>query len=265
MVGLRVAVLGLGTMGQAIVRGLVMAGEVDPSGVHVHDHGPTKREVATDLGLTWHDDAADAVAAADYVVVATKPKDVAEVLGLVAGGLDGKVVVSIVGGLPVEDLHSMVSDTVPVVRVLPNTPIAHRAGMSVLSRDDRVSQEQVDDITALFAQLGEVVELPEQLMDAATAVAGCGPAFVYQMIEGLADGAVAMGLPRATAYHLAAQMVRGAATTVLASGEHPGRLKDAVTTPSGSTIRGVLALEQRAVRSAFSHAVIDATNASAGK
>lgn len=257
---MKIAIVGLGTMGQAIVRGLVASKSVNPKDLRVYDHGASKRAVADSFQVTWCPTIEAAVQEAQHVIVAVKPKDYAAVCTQLQPLWNGtRTLISIAGGLKLADLAQMVSPDTPVIRVMPNTPVAFRAGLSIICAAPTVAPELVVQITQLFSLLGQTVALPENLMDCATALAGCGPAFVYQMLEGLADGAVALGLPRATAYQVGAQMICGAAVTARESGEHPGKLKDDVTTPGGSTIKGVLSLEDDGVRSAFAKAIIAAS------
>ena len=153
---------------------------------------------------------------------------------------------------------SLVLGKAPVIRIMPNTPAACGSGMMLYTKNDTVTDGMLEAFKSAMAHSGELDELPENLIDAASALSGCGPAFVYMFIDALADGAVECGLPREQAQKYAAQTILGAAKLVLESGKHPGELKDAVCSPGGSTIAGVHALEDGAFRASASDAVVAA-------
>ncbi len=172
---------------------------------------------------------------------------------------EDKVAVSMAAGLTIKDLRPHLAGAgyyVPVVRVMPNTCVAIGKGMTALCAGEAVGEEYIRGVEEILAATGRVERIPEGMMDQFSAVAGCGPAFVYPYIEGLADGGVMAGLPRAKALEYAAQMVLGAAAMVLESGKHPGQLKDEVCSPGGSTIAGVAELERHGLRSAAMDAVM---------
>ena len=152
-------------------------------------------------------------------------------------------------GLELEKMAGVVkNDRVGLIRIMPNTPVAIGQGVISLARSQKVTDQQVAQVNQILAGAGALYEIEETLMDAATAVAGCGPAFVYQMIEAMADAGVSLGLTREQALQMAAQTFKGAASMVLETGQHPGILKDAVCSPGGSTIAGVKRLEQVGLR-----------------
>jgi len=168
------------------------------------------------------------------------------------------LLVTMAAGLTRSAVADMAGGSCPVIRIMPNTPVSIGAGMVPYCADDSVPQEAVEAFRALMAPAGRVDELPEALIDAACALSGCGPAYVYLFIEALADGAVACGLPRAKALEYAAATVQGAAQMVLQSGRHPGELKDAVCSPGGATIQGLRQLERSGFRAAAMEAVVAA-------
>jgi pyrroline-5-carboxylate reductase len=253
-----IAVLGAGTMGQAILGGLLE-----------HRH-PRRRVVATtrtraaaerlksEHGIKTGTDNVAAVAGADVVVLTLKPMNVLPVCRTLVEKKAlkrGSLVISIAAGVKTDAIASVLGDTLPIIRAMPNTPCAIGQGMTVLSRGPHASDAHVALARGLFAPLGRVAELEEKHMDTVTGLSASGPAFVFVMIEALADGGVARGLPRTVAIEMAAQMVFGAAAMVLESGRHPAALKDDVTTPAGCTIAGILALEDGRIRSVLSRAV----------
>lgn len=170
---------------------------------------------------------------------------------------DRFILVTMAAGLSCERIQDIVDMDCPVIRMMPNTPAAIGAGV-IQYCGLGVTMEELDAFAALLAPAGLVDPVPEGLIDAASAVSGCGPAFAYLFIEALADGGVACGLPRDKAISYAAQMAEGAARMVLESGQHPGALKDAVCSPGGTTIQGVRTLEERSFRGAVMDAVIAA-------
>jgi pyrroline-5-carboxylate reductase len=254
-----IAILGLGTMGQTIASGLVRTGAL-PAG-RIRGTARTAADAAAAaeaLGIETGTDNATAAAAADLVVLCVKPMNVQRVLdGLESrGGLaHGPLVVSIAAGISTAFVERLVPESVPVMRAMPNTPCLIGKGMTVVSRGSRAVDEHAAAALALFEPLGRVVELEEKHMDTVTGLSASGPAFIYLIIEALADGGVMRGLPRQVATELVAQMTAGAAEMVLATGRHPAALKDDVTTPAGCTIAGILALEDGRIRSVLARGV----------
>lgn len=167
------------------------------------------------------------------------------------------VLVSMAAGVSLAQLQSL-AEGCPVVRIMPNTPVSVGAGLVLYTPGEGLTEEQEAQLTAALAHAGQVDKLPEPLLDAASAVAGCGPAFACQFLEALADGGVACGLPREKAYRYGAQMLLGTASLLLATGSHPGQLKDAVCSPGGTTIQGVRVLEEHGLRAAVMDAVLAA-------
>lgn len=191
---------------------------------------------------------------ADFLFLGVKPQMMADMLGEIAPELAARkekgervVLVTMAAGLTMETIRSMVGGDYPVIRIMPNTPVSIGKGMTLYTGIDVTDAEWAEFLAAMEPS-GKLEQLPESLIDAGSAVSGCGPAYVYLFIEALADGGVECGLPRAKALQLAAQMVAGAAELVLQSGQHPGQLKDAVCSPGGTTIAGVHALEKGGFR-----------------
>lgn len=197
---------------------------------------------------------------AQYIFLGVKPQMMEGLLRSLAPTLaaraDRYVLVSMAAGLSIARLQEMLGFAAPILRIMPNTPCAIGQGMILYAASEQVTEAEVEEFCDKMAGAGRFDALEERLMDAASAVSGCGPAFVYQFIEAMADGGVACGLPRAKAQEYAAQTLAGAAGMVLATGRHPGQLKDEVCSPGGSTIAGVYALEQGGVRAAVMGAVV---------
>ena len=206
----------------------------------------------------------DIAANADYIFLGVKPQMMEDMLNGIAASLqertlkgDKFTLVTMAAGLSISRIREMAGGDYQVIRIMPNTPAAIGEGMTLYSAQE-VPAATVDAFVHMLQASGRLCELPEKLIDAGSAVSGCGPAFVYMFIEALADGGVNAGLPRAKAYELAAKMVEGSAAMVLESGRHPGELKDAVCSPGGTTIEGVRVLEDGGLRGLVMDAVIAA-------
>lgn len=206
----------------------------------------------------------DIAANADYIFLGVKPQMMEDMLNGIAASLqertlkgDKFTLVTMAAGLSISRIKEMAGGDYQVIRIMPNTPAAIGEGMTLYSTQE-VPAATVDAFVHMLQASGRLCELPEKLIDAGSAVSGCGPAFVYMFIEALADGGVNAGLPRAKAYELAAKMVEGSAAMVLESGRHPGELKDAVCSPGGTTIEGVRVLEEGGLRGLVMDAVIAA-------
>ncbi len=257
------AILGAGMMGGALARGLVHAGAMPSASLHLFDtHMAKAAALAADLGpgAVAADSALSAIAGADVILIAVKPPMVAGVLSEIAPALlPRQLLVSIAAGVRLATMEALLPDNTPVVRTMPNTPCLVGCGATALSRGAAATEEHLALARSLFASVGLSVEVPERLLDAVTGLSGSGPAYVYLMIEALADGGVKEGLTRDTARLLAAQTVMGAAQMVLSSDQHPAQLKDNVTTPGGTTINALHVLERAGLRTAL----IDAVGAAA--
>lgn len=252
----QIGFLGAGRMATALAGGFLRAGLVRPDEVIASDPHPAAREAfAAATGAAVTDDNA-AVAAAPDLIVAVKPGQVAAVLGALGGRLTpAHRVLSIAAGVTVARLEAAVPAGVRVLRVMPNTPALVGASATAYCRGASAGPDDARRAAELFGAVGVALEVPEALMDAVTGLSGSGPAYAFVMIEALADGGVAAGLPRGTAQRLAAQTLLGAARMVLETGQHPGALKDAVASPGGTTIEGLHALEKAGVRAGLMNAV----------
>lgn len=255
----RIAVLGCGTMGEAIVGGLASI----PEAPHVTVVTVRRKEAAARIAERWGlpvlFDAAEAVNRADVAILAVKPQAAATVLGApgVAEALAGKLLVSICAGVSTAQLAQWAPEAA-VVRAMPNTPCLIREGMTVVSPGPRAHEQHVGLVVRVFSTLGRCRVLDEKHLDAVTGLSGSGPAFACVILEALADGGVRMGLPRDVAVELAAQTFQGAARMVLETGMHPAALKDQVTTPAGCTIAGLLTMEDGRIRSTLARTIEEA-------
>lgn len=264
----RIAVIGSGTMGRAITSGLIHTGVLTPDRVAVSDRAQqVAAALAADAGVTAAPDGATACAGADVVLLCVKPADVAAVLDELVERdaiAHSPLILSIAAGVRIATIEQRTGGRVPVVRAMPNTPCRIGRGMTVLTRGTHATEAHLDIGRALFATLGRVMILDERHFDAVTAVSASGPAFVYVLIEAIAEGGVMCGLPRHVATELAAQMALGASEMVLTTELHPAALKDEVTTPAGCTIAGLLALEDGRIRSVLARAIQTTAQVAAG-
>ena len=255
----RIGFIGTGNMGTAVAK--AMAASLRGSEMYFSNRTPEKAErLAYEVsGIATSNETI--ARTCDLIVLGVKPQMMQQVLDGISYALrmrkDSFVLATMAAGLSCKDIRSMVNGEYPVIRFMPNTPCAIGAGV-VQYCGVGVSKQELAEFAALMAPAGLVDRVDETLIDAASAVSGCGPAFAYLFMEALADGGVACGLPRAKAQAYAAQMVAGAAKMVLESGTHPGALKDAVCSPGGTTIQGVRTLEERGFRAAAMDAVIAA-------
>ena len=251
------AFLGTGNMGSALARAACTA--IPAGEILLANRTAAKAEaLAADLGCAVGTNQS-AAAQGKFLFLGVKPQMMAGLLAEIAPTLaqrqEPPILVSMAAGLTMAQIAQMAGGAYPVIRIMPNTPCAVGAGILLYDANGLVAEADLAQFTAAMAGAGLLDRLEEHLMDAGSAVAGCGPAFLYPLIEALADGGVKVGLPRKQAMVYAAQMVLGSAAMVLESGKHPGQLKDEVCSPGGSTIAGVAALEARGFRSAAIEAV----------
>lgn len=265
----KIAVIGTGTMGQALSAGMLREGVVLPEQVigtvkHEREAESVRARVDFEIGT----DNVLAAAGADVILLCTKPKQAGQVVSELAkgGALDGSpMIVSIAAGVSTRELEQAASHLdLRVVRAMPNTPCLIGEGMVVLSRGKFAEESDLDVAETLFQPLARVLRLDEEHMDAVTGLSGSGPAFIYVIIEALSEGGVMAGLPRRVATELAAQTALGASKMVLDTGRHPASLKDDVTTPAGCTISALLSLEDGRLRSVLARGVQEAARTAAG-
>ena len=255
----RIGFIGFGNMAQEMAKGLVEHANVAGDRITAcAAHYDKLQASCAALGATPVHTAAEVAEASDLIIVAVKPHMVADVLAPAREALAGKVVVSVAAGLLFDFYDELLGQESHHLSTIPNTPIAVGCGVIACEQKHSLTCDEWDTFTQLFSPIALIEPVAGNLLSTASAVAGCGPAFAAMFLESLADGAVKNGLPRATAYRLAAQMMAGTAQLHLAEGTHPGAMKDAVCSPGGTTIKGVAALEAAGLRNAVISAV-DAT------
>lgn len=265
----RIAILGFGNMGRALVRGILKAKLTPPENVTVTARTPGRlTAAATEFRVQTAGDNRAAVEGADTVILAIKPQNLEAVCEEVRPAVaERHLVVSILAGKTTEQIESLLVegasvDSLPVIRVMPNIPVMVDAGCSPFARGAHANDAHVGLVTRILSAVGETTEVRENLMDAVTGLSGSGPAYVYMMIEALTDGGVKMGLPRDVAIRLAAQTIYGAALVVKETGTHPAVLRDQVTTPGGTAIAAISDLEGNGLRPMLISAVVTATERS---
>lgn len=255
--GMKLGVIGCGKMATALVKGAISCGTVaaeDVIGVARSEASRKKFSEAT--GGRSSADIAEVVRESEVLLLATKPHDLPGVLE--SGGFrkfPEKLLVSVAAGVTLESMEGMTGRKSRIVRTMPNTPSLVGKGATAFCMGSRCDERDRETVKALLDAVGISVEVPERLINAVTGVSGSGPAYIYMVIEAMADGGVLAGLPRADAIRLAAQTVSGAAEMVLETGQHPAVLRDMVASPGGTTIAGIAALEHGNIRSAFISAV----------
>lgn len=257
----RIGFIGAGQMAEALARGLLGRKMVTPDQLFCSDPHAPRKELFKSFGATPFESNLDVARNSDVLFIAVKPQYVAVVLREVRSVLTpSTVIVSIAAGVTLETLLEAAGPDSRVIRVMPNTPclVGETAAAMCLGGSADSSDESL--VMGMFAAVGRIYTVDEKLLSAVTGLSGSGPAYVFMMIEALADGGVKAGLPRDIAQALAAQTVLGSAKMVLETGKHPGALKDMVTSPGGTTIAGVHELEKSGVRAALMNAVVAATN-----
>jgi pyrroline-5-carboxylate reductase len=259
--GKRVGFVGAGNMGEALVRGLVEARVVPATAILAHDPRPDRlRELERRFGIGVAKDNETVVREADVVVVAVKPQIMDAVLREIAPAVArDTLLVSVAAGVSTARMRAALDKPARLIRVMPNTPALVLEGVTAMAWGDGLEPGDLELAGEVFRAVGRVVMLDEDLMDAVTGLSGSGPAYVAMIVEALADGGVRMGLDRQTAMTLATQTVVGAARLLQQTGMHPGALKDMVSSPGGTTIAGVAALEAGGLRATLIGAVERAT------
>ena len=262
--GKKVGFLGSGNMGEALIKGLTVANVVPGEMIWASDvRGDRLKELGRTYGIQLASDNLQLVREVDVVIMAVKPQIMAPVLREIASVFSRrKLMISLAAGVSTELLRGALGKDGRLIRVMPNTPALVLEGVTAIAKAEGLEPEDMDVAGEIFSAVGRVVILDESLMDAVTGLSGSGPAYVAVVIESLADGGVKMGLDRLTAMTLATQTVLGAAKLLLETRLHPGALKDMVSSPGGTSIAGVAALEEGGIRATFIKAVERATQRS---
>ncbi len=265
LIDTKLCFLGCGNMGEALVSGLVQSGSARPENIICTDIREERlQELSARYGVRTTPRNVEAVQQSQVVIYAVKPQLMAEVLKETAGELDmSKLIISIAAGVPLRAIESLLQKELRLIRVMPNIAASVKESATAISAGKHAKKEDIALAMAIFNSVGKAVFLRENyLMDAITGLSGSGPAYLFIIVDALADAGVKMGLSRKDAQFLAAQTVMGAAKMLMETGEHPGQLKDRVTSPGGTAIAGIHTLEKGGLRTTLINAVEAATQRS---
>jgi len=254
---MKLGVIGYGNIAKALVGGVVKSGYLEPENIYITTRSLDKiKNEVDELGCHLLDTNTDVAEVADFLVLAVKPYQYEAVLNEINEYIqENAALVSVAAGVTIEMMQGWTSTNRKIIRTMPNTPMQVGVGMTAVTPNSLVNDSELEWVINMFGSVGKALVVEENKMEAVIGACGSSPAFVYMMIEALADGAVLKGLPRDQALELAAQAVKGAAEMVLETGRHPGLLKDQVCSPGGTTIEGVAALETAGFRTAVIEAV----------
>ena len=246
-----IAVIGAGKMGEALISGLIKAG-TSPNELLITERYEARAQELTDRYGVKAVSNAEAAQLADTLVVAVKPQDMDALLTELSPFITpDRLIVTIAAGIPTSAIEKRLVEGVPVVRVMPNTPALVGEAMSAIAAGTHARSEHLTRAEDLFRPVGKVIRLPESQLDAVTALSGSGPAYIFYLVEAMTDAGILLGLPRAVAHDLIVQTVIGSAVMLRDSGEHPVTLREAVTSPAGTTIAAIRELEKHGVRAAL--------------
>lgn len=249
--GEKVAVLGAGKMGEALLSGLLRAGRQPSDLVFTERHAERTKLLEERYGLRGVS-TAEAASEADTLLVAVKPQEMGALLGeLASAATSANLVITIAAGIPTSFLEARLAEGTPVVRVMSNTPVFVDQAMSAISAGAHATEEHLARTEELLRPVGKVIRVPETQLDAVTALSGSGPAYFFFLVEAMIDAGILLGLPRAVAAELIVQTAVGSAQMLRDSGEHPVQLREAVTSPGGTTIAAIRELENHGVRAAL--------------
>jgi pyrroline-5-carboxylate reductase len=256
-----IGIIGTGKMGEALISGLTKSKLVDGTTLNASDAVPQRRDyISKKYNIQCYSNNQQVVKKSDIVILAVQPKDMKAVLDNIRDKLTSRhLLISIAAGVSIDYISRNLKKTVSTIRAMPNNPCMIGEGMITITPTTDVSEENIQAAKEIFNSIGKTMVINEAYFDAVTALSGSGPAYIYLVIEALADGGVKVGIPKDFAIELAAQTVLGSARMVLETQEHPAKLKDMVATPGGTTVTGLMELEQGKIRASFIRAVEKAT------
>lgn len=257
----RLAIIGLGKMGSILMQAFFRQNILQPANIAATvNHAERATALAAKFGVEVSTDNRAAIRGADAILLCIKPQTLGDVMREIEPELrPGQLIISIAASVPTSYIEQRVPANIPVVRAMPNTPSMVGAGMTAFCCGTAVKAADLEIVQRLFATVGETVRVDEKHMDAVTGLSASGPAYIFMILESLAEGGVKMGLPRDIAMKLAGQTVMGSAKMMLETGDHPALLKDAVATPAGCTVDGILELEEGGLRVTLIKAVVKAS------
>lgn len=252
----KIGFIGMGNMASAIAGGIIKSGFIEGQSVFAFDVDRAKlAKMNHDYRIVRCNSEIDLVERVDIVIIAVKPNIVEEIIAKIRDGLIKKAVISVVAGYDNEKYKQLLLPSTRHLSIMPNTPALVLNGMILMEKENTLTVKELDYAIEMFSSIGEVQVLPSYQMKAGGSISGCGPAFVYMMIEAMADGGVSLGLPRDIAYQLASQTLIGSGMMQKETNLHPGVLKDQVCSPGGITIKGVESLEENGFRNAVIKAI----------
>ncbi len=253
-------------MGEAIIKGLLKSETFSSKDIQIFEIAKERREyMVQTYGIEVASTIEDPVAFGDIIFIAVKPGVVGKVLEQISGAINPrKIIISIAAGVTIEYMKKHLSPSIPVVRVMPNLACSVREAMMAICPSENTTEEQLKTVTDTLSSIGKVMKLDEKYLNLATGLVGSGPAYIFLIIDALADAGVRLGLPKDISTILAAQTTLGAAKMVVDTGEHPVKLKDMVATPAGTTVEGLFALEQGNLRATLISAVTEAAKKAGG-
>jgi pyrroline-5-carboxylate reductase len=247
----RIAVLGAGKMGEALLSGMLRAGRAPDELIATERHPERAAMLRERYGVELVDNT-DAVKSAETLILTVKPQDMGALLDEIGSLVSpDQLVVSVAAGIPTSFIEKRLTDNVPVIRVMSNTAVFVDQAMSAISAGSHATAEHLQHAEDLLAPVGQVIRVPESQQDAVTALSGSGPAYFFYLVEAMTDAGILLGLPRAVAHDLIVQTAIGAATMLRESGEHPVKLREAVMSPAGTTIAAIREMENHGVRAAL--------------
>lgn len=253
----KIGFIGAGNMGRAIAGGIIKAGIFDSKDILFSDiNVENSDKMEQELKTKRMKNNIELVIDSDIIILAVKPYQFEKIIGEIKELVDEKkIIISIAAGIKIEDIEKYFDREIKLVRVMPNTPALVREGMTAIMPNRNILIDELEEVKRIFSSVGKIEIIEESLIDAVIAVSGSSPAYIFMLIEAMGDAAVLEGMDRKRAYFFAAQAVLGAAKMVLETGEHPGKLKDMVCSPGGTTIEAVVKLEEKGFRSSIMEAM----------
>lgn len=249
--------IGYGNMAQAMIKGILEKGNYHPHQIHVTSAHPDElKQKTSKIGIIPEDNNIKLAQLTDILILSVKPNQYASIINEIKDHIKSNtIIITIAAGQSMALTEKRFSHPIKLIRAMPNTPAMVNMGMTALTPNNQMTQNETQEVKAIFSSFGKASIVPETLMDAVVGISGSSPAFIFMFIEAMADGAVAAGMPRKQAYTFAAQTVMGSAKMVLETGKHPGELKDMVCSPSGTTIDAVENLERNGFRGIVMEAI----------
>ncbi|MEN8907166.1 MAG: pyrroline-5-carboxylate reductase [Clostridiales bacterium] len=259
---MNLGIIGAGNMGTALIRGILRHFKIDNLNIYVHELDKTKISNLEDLNIIFESVLTTFINNVDTIILAVKPKNVEEILLNIRSVLYKKLFISIASGIPIDFYMKIMGTDKKIVRVMPNTPALVGEGMTCISYSKNIEKSEKETTKNIFKSVGKIKEIDESLMDSIVSLSGSSPAYIFILIEAMADAAVLEGISRDVAYEIAAQTVLGSAKMVLETKLHPGVLKDQVCSPAGTTIEALSKLEEYGFRNAIIKAMSECSKKS---